>query len=105
MFGFFKKSKVKAVKGKEAKELIKNEKDLIILDIRTAMEVANGKIQGSKHMDIYSSDFRKKLDKLNREGKYLVYCASGGRSYSATKLMDKMGFKNIYELKGGYGSY
>lgn len=105
MFGLFSKSNVKGINGKEARELIKNEKDLTIIDIRTAMEVASGKIPGSKHIDIYSSDFQKKIDKLNRDGKYLVYCAAGGRSRSAVNLMEQMGFKDIYELKGGYGSY
>ncbi len=105
MFNFFKKRNIKRINGKEARELIKNEKKLVIIDVRTAMEVASGKIPGSKHMDIYSPDFQKKIEKLNKEDNYLIYCASGSRSYSATKLMDKIGFKNIYELKGGFSSY
>lgn len=105
MFGLFGKSIVKGVNGKEAKELINNEKKLIILDVRTANEVAGGKIPKSKNIDIYSANFQKEIDKLDREGVYLVYCAAGGRSKSAVGLMEKMNFKNIYELKGGYGSY
>lgn len=105
MFGLFSKSNAKSVSGKEVKDFIKAEKDLVILDIRTSMEVANGKIPNSKNIDFYSSTFQREIDKLDRNKKYLVYCASGGRSKSACGIMDKMGFKNIYELKGGYGAY
>lgn len=105
MFGFFSKSNVIGVNGKEIKEFIKREKDLVIIDIRTAMEVGSGKIPGAKHIDFYDSSFQSKIDKLDREKKYLVYCASGGRSKAACGLMEKMNFKNIYELKGGYGAY
>lgn len=105
MFGLFSKSNVKGVNGKEVRDLIKSEKDLIILDIRTSMEVSGGKIPNSKHIDFYSSSFQKEIDKLNRDKKYLVYCAAGGRSKSACGIMDKMGFANIYELKGGFGAY
>ena len=105
MFGLFKKSNVKGVNGKEAKELIANEKKLVIIDIRTANEVAGGKLPKAKHIDFYGSSFQKEIDKLDREGVYLVYCAAGGRSKSAVGLMERMDFKNIYELKGGYGSY
>lgn len=105
MFNLFSKSNVKGVNSKEVKDFIKAEKDLVILDIRTLMEVAGGKIPNAKHIDFYGSNFQKEIDKLNRDKKYLVYCAAGGRSKSACGIMDKMGFKNIYELKGGYGAY
>jgi len=105
MFGLFGKSSVKGVNGKEAKELIANEKKLVIIDIRTSNEVAGGKLPKAKHIDFYNPSFQKEIDKLDREGVYLVYCAAGGRSKSAVGIMEKMNFKNIYELKGGYGAY
>ena len=105
VFGLFSKNNINSLNGKEVKDFIKSEKDLVILDIRTSMEVAGGKIPNAKHIDFYSGNFQKEIDKLNRDKKYLVYCASGGRSKSACGIMNKMGFKNIYELKGGYGAY
>lgn len=105
MFGIFGKSNIKSVSGIEAKELIKNEKNLTIIDVRTSPEVNNGKIPKAKHIDFYSPNFKSEIDKLDRNGIYLVYCASGGRSKAACGLMDKLEFKNIYELKGGYAAY
>jgi len=105
MFGLFGKSNVKGLNGTEVKELMKKDKNLVVIDIRTSGEVAGGKIPGAKHIDYYGSNFKNEIDKLGREKKYLVYCAAGGRSRAACKLMDKMEFKEIYELKGGYGAY
>ncbi|VAV83833.1 hypothetical protein MNBD_BACTEROID02-1730, partial [hydrothermal vent metagenome] len=31
-----------------------------------------------------------------------LYCRSGGRSRKAAKILAEMGFKEIYDLKGGY---
>lgn len=70
MFGFFSKSNVIGVNGKDVKEFIKREKDLIIIDIRTAVEVGSGKIPGAKHVDFYDSSFQSKIDKLDREKKF-----------------------------------
>lgn len=105
MFGIFGKSNVKSISGAEARELIKNDKSLTIIDIRTSPEVNSGKIPGAKHIDFYGSNFKSEIDKLDKNKTYLVYCASGGRSKAACGLMDKLEFKNIYELKGGYGAY
>ena len=49
--------------GKEVKEFIKKEKYLIIIDIRTAMEVRVGKISEDNHIDFYDLSFQDKIDK------------------------------------------
>jgi predicted sulfurtransferase len=51
------------VNGKEVKEFIKKEKYLIIIDIRTAMEVRVGKISEDNHIDFYDLSFQDKIDK------------------------------------------
>lgn len=88
---------------KKFSEMIK-EKDIIILDIRTLQEVRSGYVKGAIHIDFYSNDFKEKLDELERTKKYLVYCHSGGRSTTASKLMKQMNFHNVYNLSGGVGA-
>ncbi|MEY4289324.1 MAG: hypothetical protein RLZZ30_1412 [Bacteroidota bacterium] len=77
-----------------------------ILDVRTANEVAQGKINGSMNIDYFSPTFvataSKKLDKTKP---VLVYCAAGGRSASAAKDLKKAGFKKVYDLEGGYDAW
>ena len=78
---------------------------LTIIDVRTPDEIANGKIKGAHQYDIQSKVFKKELSELNKEAPYLVYCAAGNRSDRACKVMEGLGFKSAYNLKGGYKAY
>ena len=75
---------------------------LQLLDVRTPEEVAAGYIEGAEHIDIYDPAFIAKVSKLDKEQPVVVYCAAGGRSASAGQKLKEMGFKEIYDLAGGY---
>lgn len=105
MFNIFRKSKIKQINGKDVIEFIKNEKDLVIIDIRTSMEFMQGSINNSKNIDFYHPSFLSEVKKLDKNRKYLIYCASGGRSKAACGLLESLNFHYIYELKGGFSSY
>lgn len=105
MFNIFKKTKINKINGKDVSEFIKNEKDLVIIDIRTSMEFMQGAIKNSKNIDFYHPSFLSEIKKLDRNRKYLIYCASGGRSKAACGLLESLDFQHVYELKGGFSSY
>jgi phage shock protein E len=73
----------------------------IILDVRAAGEVAQGKIGGSVNIDWNSPSFRGQAGKLDKNAPVYVYCAVGGRSSSAKKALTQMGFKEVHNLLGG----
>ena len=73
-----------------------------VIDVRTPEEYALGYIEGAILIDYKASDFQACISALNRNITYLIYCRSGNRSGKASKVMDSLGFKNIYDLKGGY---
>lgn len=73
----------------------------IILDVRTAEEVAAGKIPGSIAMDYYQNDFLAKVNDLPKDREIYLYCAVGGRSAEAADLLIGEGFTKVYHLKGG----
>lgn len=75
----------------------------VLIDVRTPGETDRGIIDGALLIDYNSSDFEEKIAALDKDKTYLVYCQSGGRSARACNLMQGMGFKEIYELKTGYG--
>jgi rhodanese-related sulfurtransferase len=74
---------------------------VVVLDVRTAREVKNGRIQGAMHLDISAPDFEERLGRLDRKAVYLVYCASGVRSARACQKMQALGFAQVFNLERG----
>jgi len=77
----------------------------VILDVRTPAETAGGVIEGAIELDYRAPDFADEVAKLDKDKTYLVYCASGGRSGKACSAMQGMGFREVYNLKGGYKAW
>jgi len=76
--------------------------DEVVVDLRTPEEIEKGKIPGAIAIDFYGDNFKSELQKLDRNKPYLLYCAGGGRSGQTVEVMEKMGFKNIYNLETGF---
>ena len=75
--------------------------DFLILDVRTAQEFRQGFIEGAVLLDYYASDFREQFAELDRDATIFTYCRSGNRSSHVLKMADALGFKNVYDLRGG----
>ena len=93
-----------SVSSQEAKALLAQQKDIVILDIRTPGEWASGYLQGAQLMNFYDADFSERLQAMDPAKPYLVYCAVGGRSKEALAIMNKLGFKRVYEAKEGFNA-
>jgi len=78
---------------------------VIIFDVRTPGEYANGYIEGAINHNYYGSGFDDTLANLDKEKEYLVYCASGGRSNGAFNKMKALEFKMIYNMLGGVNAW
>jgi rhodanese-related sulfurtransferase len=84
-------------------EQLKNDPNAIILDVRTPEEVSEGYIPQALNLDIYlGQDFLAELENLDKSKNYYVYCRSGNRSGQACAIMNSLGFKNAYNLEGGF---
>ena len=92
---------VKLLSPIEYKAQIQN-KNVQLVDVRTAKEFNEGHIKGSKNIDFYSAAFNNEFSKLDKEKPVYIYCRSGARSGQSAKKLTTMGFKEIYDLKGGY---
>jgi len=79
----------------------KDNKDFVVLDVRTPEELQGGVIGEPVNIDIYDPSFAAKIGELDKEKTYLVYCRSGNRSKAAAGLMKQLGFKKIYEVDRG----
>jgi len=89
----------------QAQKIIKEEKDLIIIDVRTSEEYNHGHLRGAKLYPL--EQLSKKILALEKYKKYpiLVYCSSGGRSPSAVKIFLSHGFPKIYHMHQGISAW
>ncbi len=78
---------------------------VVFLDVRTPEEIAEGKIMGALEIDYRADDFKEKIEGLEKDKEYVVYCRSGGRSAKAQGIMKKNGFIKTYNMKGGYTAW
>ena len=85
-----------------AKELNSElDKDLKLIDVRTAQEFGSGAIKGAVNIDYSKSDFLKNMQAFGKGEPIYLYCRSGRRSASAARQLKEAGFTRIYDLKGG----
>ena len=97
---------MKDLNQQEWKAATAAEETLVILDVRTPGEVEQGIIPGAKVSDIFQQEeFVKTLEAMDKDVPTYVYCRSGGRSAKACELMDAMGFKETYNLVGGFSEW
>ena len=81
-------------------------KGVQLIDVRTPNEYAAGNIKGAKNLNLFdSSSFQKGAAALDKALPIYLYCQSGNRSKSASSLFVKMGFSQVFDLKGGYTSW
>lgn len=78
-------------------------KDKQFLDVRTPNEFKGNHIKGFKNIPLH--DLQKKANGLSKDKEVIVICQSGMRSSNATKVLKKMGFENITNVKGGIGAW
>lgn len=76
-----------------------------LLDVRTPEETAQGMIDRPLQIDYRGDRFEAGLSRLVKDQKFIVYCRSGVRSANTCEKMKEMGFKEVYNLKGGYQAY
>lgn len=80
----------------------RKEGDVQLVDVRRPDEYAQGHIEGAINYNFLGPDFGKEVEQLDKDKPVLLYCRSGRRSGAASKKLQSMGFKEIYDLQGGY---
>ena len=77
----------KEIGAETASTMIGKEADVVVLDIRTPEEYADGHIDGSVNIDFKAENFGEKIGQLDREKTYIVHCRSGRRSAESLETL------------------
>jgi len=81
-------------------EVIENN-DVIILDVRTPDEIAQGTLLNASTINYYDDDFVRKISLIQKNKIICIYCKAGGRSSSAADMLIENGFQLVINLEGG----
>lgn len=88
----------------EFEQAIADKENVVLVDVRTAEEYAEGHLKDAMLIDVKKDNFREECEaKLPRNKKIAVYCRSGFRSKSAAKILNEAGFEVINLTKGYTG--
>lgn len=78
--------------------------DVQLVDVRTAEEYNAGHIPGSINIDVLKGH-EELAATLDPERPVALYCRSGRRSEQAGWVLEKVFFRNVVDLKGGYNEW
>ncbi len=77
--------------------------DVVLIDIRSDAEVAQGVLPGSDHLPMHLIPLR--MHDLPKDKDVVLYCRSGARSYHACNFLSQQGIDNVINLRGGIISW
>ena len=91
----------KQISQEEAKKMMDQYADAVILDVREAEEFAAGHIKGAVLLSVGSITEESAAEVIGeKDTMVLVYCRSGNRSKTAAGKLVALGYSNVYEFGG-----
>ncbi len=77
--------------------------NVFLLDVRNREEARLGKIPGAREIPLH--ELRGRLNEVPRDKKIYVYCAVGLRSYNAARILTQNGYREVFDVAGGYKTW
>jgi rhodanese-related sulfurtransferase len=97
-------SPAKHVGNLEVTRLI-NSANAVLVDVRETQEFAGGRLPNAIHIPLSQLDSRGTELARHVARPVVAYCMTGQRSRMAGKALARLGFKDIYNLQGGYQAW
>ncbi|QGU94647.1 pyridine nucleotide-disulfide oxidoreductase [Clostridium bovifaecis] len=88
----------KQVREKDLRNLVKN--GACIIDVREKDEYELSHIVGAKNIPL--SELRQRVNEIPKDEPVYLHCRSAQRSYNAVMALQHLGFKNVYNVSGGF---
>ena len=85
----------------EMQELINKNEGIKIIDVRSKQEYNEYHLPNAINIPVY--EIEKEINNYikNKNEVIIVYCQVGSRSNKAKKILERLGYINVYNLKGG----
>lgn len=97
---FYRSLQNKEISYNELQDFMRNN-NAILIDVRSSQEFDEGHLNSAINIPIYN--IKNEIDKKvsNKSNLIILYCSSGVRSRKAKTELEKLGYENVYNLKGG----
>lgn len=90
---------IKEIPVEEAEKMIKSE-EAVLLDVRTPGEYYAEHVEGAKWIPL--DQLARRVGELDKEKAILAcFCRSGNRSSQACGILERNGFKRLFNVRGG----
>lgn len=86
------------ITAQQAKEMLDNNPDAVLLDVRTLQEYTAKRIKGAVLIPNYELAQKAPRELPEKDKLILVYCMSGSRSKASAKLLASLGYTNVYDF-------
>ena len=99
------KSRIREVTAAEARARVTSGGKARLIDVREDNEWGAGHAQGAEHMGrgIIERDIEQKAP--DKEAELILYCGGGYRSALAADSLQRMGYRNVLSLAGGWKAW
>ena len=96
------KQKIPEVSVDELKGKLDRDDNLVLIDVREGEEFSQGCIPSAIHMSRGTLEFQIGSQVPNQDQEIVLYCAAGARSLLAAQSLEKMGYKSLFSVEGGF---
>ena len=99
------KKRIHEVSIEAVLQLLKERKDFVLVDVREEDECAHGVLPKAIHISkgVLERDVAQKIPDLTTE--VVLYCGGGSRSALAADNLQKMGYRKVHSMSGGYRAW
>jgi rhodanese-related sulfurtransferase len=91
------------VTAEEAKELIENNPDMVIIDVSPLYD--QGHIPGAVNYYVGDGSLDEAIPSLDKDATYLVYCHTDSASIQGAQMLVDSGFSHVYRLEGNFRAW
>ena len=103
MLGFVAENAINGMVEFSSYDIVEKNQDICILDVREKSETDAYAIDGSLFIPL--GELRERIEELDREKEYVIFCAIGVRAYNASCILKNHGFNNVKVYPGGMTYY
>ena len=105
---------IKEIDPTQAYGTMRDDPNAVYIDVRSEQEFAQGHPMGAVNVPVFfiqpgtppqlNPDFLPVVEKnFPRDKKLLIGCMSGGRSQRACEILDRAGYNDVANVRGGFG--